>query len=104
MYSLSTLSFLVSETEEKEDESFPIKYTAYWGILAVEAGNIKKDCPKEDFHVQRLAQDATIYLAWVLYFSTHFNRGNPLPSLSIQHKGSASCGSQSPVNGSSNES
>jgi hypothetical protein len=59
--------FLVSETEEKEGESFLMRYIAYWGILAVEAANIKKDCPKEDIHVQRLARDATICLAGILY-------------------------------------
>ena len=37
--------FLVFEAEEKEDESFPMRYISYWGILAVEAANIKKDCP-----------------------------------------------------------
>jgi len=25
-----------------------------------------------------MAWDATICFAWILYFSTHFNRGNPL--------------------------
>ena len=27
---------LMSEDEEKENESFPMRYIAYWGILAVE--------------------------------------------------------------------
>jgi hypothetical protein len=44
-------------------KKFPIRYTAYWGILAIEDANIKKDCPEEDFHAQELARDATIGLA-----------------------------------------
>ena len=35
--------------------------------------------------------------------SAHFNRGNPPPSLSIQHEGCASRGGRSPVNRSSDE-
>jgi len=31
--------FLMSEDEEKENESFPMRYIAYWGILAVETAN-----------------------------------------------------------------
>ena len=54
--------FLMSEDEEKENESFQMRYIAYWGILAVET--------------------ATICFAWIWYFSTHFNRGNPPLSLS----------------------
>jgi hypothetical protein len=49
-------------------KKFPIRFLVYWGILALEAANIKKDCPEEDFHVQRLARDATIFLAGILYF------------------------------------
>ena len=54
----------MSEDEEKEYESFQMRYIAYWGILAVET--------------------ATIGFAWIWYFSTQFNRGNPPLSLSIR--------------------
>jgi len=30
---------LMSEDEEKKNESFPTRYIAYWGILAVETAN-----------------------------------------------------------------
>ena len=37
---------LMSEDEEKENESFPMRYIAYWGILAVVNCNyISKGCP-----------------------------------------------------------
>ncbi|KEH16838.1 hypothetical protein MTR_0083s0050 [Medicago truncatula] len=87
-------------------KKLPLRFLAYWGILAVKAANaiIKKYCPEEDFHVQRLARDATICLAGILYFIHSSAGAAPPPSLSIQYKGSASCGGQSPVNGSSNES
>jgi len=29
----------MSEDEEKENESFPMRYIAYWGISAIEATN-----------------------------------------------------------------
>ncbi|KEH35421.1 hypothetical protein MTR_3g090210 [Medicago truncatula] len=74
------------------------------GILAVVAANIKKECPEEDFHVQRLARDATICLAGILYFMHISTGAAPPPSLSIQCKGTVPHGGQSPVNGSSNES
>jgi hypothetical protein len=45
--------------------------------LAIEAVNIKKDCPEEDFHVQRLARDATICLAGMLYFKCTLQQGQP---------------------------
>ena len=39
--------FLMSKNEEKENESFPMRYIAYWGILAVVNCNyISKGCPK----------------------------------------------------------
>jgi len=34
--------FLMSEDEEKENESFPMRYIAYWGILTVKAANKQK--------------------------------------------------------------
>jgi len=82
--------FLMSEIEEKENESFPMRYIAYWDILAVDTTNTyQKVVQKMTFIYKRLATDATICFAWILYFSTYFNRGNPPPSLSIQHEGSA---------------
>jgi len=85
--------FLMSEDEEKEYESFPMRYIAYWGILAVGTANTYQRLSKEmTFIYKRLARDATICFAWILYFSTHFNRGKPPPSLSIQHESSASHG------------
>jgi hypothetical protein len=42
-------------------KKFSMRFLAYWGILAIEAANIKKDRPEEDFNTQRLARDATIY-------------------------------------------
>ena len=83
--------FLMSKDEEKENESFPMRYIAYQGIFGRRnCKYISKGCPENG--IQRLAWDATICVAWILYFSTHFNRGNPPPSLSIQHKGSTSHG------------
>jgi len=39
--------FLMSEDEEKENGSFPMRYIAYWGILAVANCNyISKGCPE----------------------------------------------------------
>jgi hypothetical protein len=54
--------------KKKMMKKFPMRFLAYWGILAIEAANIKKDCPEEDFHTQRLARDASICLAGILYF------------------------------------
>jgi len=69
--------FLMSEDEEKKNESFPMRYIAYWGILAVDTTNTyQKVVQKMTFIYKRLARDATIFFACILYFSTHFNRGN----------------------------
>jgi len=69
--------FLMSKDEEKENESFLMRYIAYWGILAVKTANTyQKVVQKDDIHLQKLAREATICFAWILYFSTHFNRGN----------------------------
>ena len=85
--------FLMSEDEGKENEGFPMRYIAYWGTLAVETANTyQKVVQKMTFIYKRLARDATICFARMLYFSTHFNRGKPPPSLSIQHESSASHG------------
>ena len=62
--------FLVSKDEEKENESFPMRYIAYWGILAVEvASRISKSLPRRWHSITKTGME--------LYFSTHFNRGNP---------------------------
>ncbi|KEH27692.1 transmembrane protein, putative [Medicago truncatula] len=68
MYSLSTLSSLYPRLKKRMMKKLPLIFLAYWGILAVEAANIKRDCPEDDFHVQRPARDATIFLARILYF------------------------------------
>jgi len=54
LYSLPTLSFLVSKDEEEENEQIPDKIF-YWGILAVKAANKnQEDCPEDGSHLQRL--------------------------------------------------
>jgi len=99
MYSLPTLSSSYPKLKKTRMKRLPTRSLAYWGILAVEAANKnQEDCPEDGSHLQRLAQDATICTSWVWYFSTHFNRGSPPPSLSIQHEGHASRGGRSPVN------
>jgi len=38
----------VSEVEEKENESFPMRYIAYWGIFGCRnCKYISKGCPKD---------------------------------------------------------
>ena len=51
MYSLPTLSSLCPKLEEEEDEEVPMKFLAYWGILAVkvESKNIKNSAQKGAF-------------------------------------------------------
>jgi len=40
--------FLVSEDEEKENESSPMRYIAYWGIFGYRnCKYISKGCPKD---------------------------------------------------------
>jgi len=63
--------FHMSEDEEKKNESFPMRY------IAVDTTNTyQKVVQKMTFIYKRLARDATICFACILYFSTHFNRGN----------------------------
>jgi len=90
--------FSVSEDEEEEDEVVPNKISYLLGHLNRRSYKSKyqEDCPEDDIHLQRLAQDATICLARISYFSAHFNRGNPF-SLSIQLGGRTSHGGPSPV-------
>jgi len=75
--------FHVSKAEEEENEEIPNKISRLLGHLSHQSCKQKyqEDCPEDDIHLQRLEQDATILLARVSYFSTHFNRGNPLFSL-----------------------
>jgi len=83
--------FLMSKNEEKENESFPMRYIAYWGILAVETAIT--------YHkvVQKMAfKDWQGMLPFALHgccTSVHTSTGaTPPPSLGIQHEGSASHG------------
>jgi len=83
--------FLVSEDEEKENESFPMRYIAYWSILAVETANTYQKV------VQKMAfKDWYEMLPFVLHgyrTSVHASTGATLPpSLNMQYKGSASHG------------
>jgi len=95
--------FLISEDEEKENESFPMRYVAYWGIFGRR---------KLQLHIKRLSRRRHLMIGKGCYHllcvdivrQYTFQQGQPpLPSLSIQCKGSASRGGQNPVNGSSNE-
>jgi len=53
----------------------PMKFLAYWGILAVKIKN-KEECSEKGIHLQRLARDATIML------QAHTSTGaTPPPSL-----------------------
>jgi len=83
--------FLMFEDEEKKNESFPIRYIAYWGISAVEAANTYQKV------VQKMA-----FKGWqgIPPFALHgyctsvqtLTGATPPPSPSIQHEGSASHG------------
>jgi len=54
--------FHVFEAEEKENEEIPDKISRLLGHLSRQSckQNIKKVCPEDDIHLQRLARDATI--------------------------------------------
>ena len=71
--------FPVSETRRRM-KKFPMKFLAYWGILAVKVKNknIKKSVQK---------RESTYKGCYHHTSSVHFNRGSPPPSLSIQHGG-----------------
>jgi len=73
----------MSEAEEEENEKIPDEISCLLGHLSRPSckQNIKEDCLEDDIHIKRLTRDAIICLAWVSYFSTHFNRGNPLSPL-----------------------
>jgi len=54
--------FHVSEDEEEENEEIPDKISRLLGHLSRQSckQNIKEDYLEDDFHLQRLARDATI--------------------------------------------
>ena len=83
--------FLMSEDEEKENESFPMRYIAYWGILAVGTANTYQGM-----------------LPFALHgccTSVHTSMGaNPHHPSVYNMKAVPHVEGQSPVNGSSNES
>ncbi|KEH19514.1 hypothetical protein MTR_8g461950 [Medicago truncatula] len=58
----SNFEFSMSEDEEEENEGTPDEISHILGNLSSQSckRNIKEDCPKDGFHLQRLAQDATI--------------------------------------------
>ena len=82
LYSLPTLSFLVSKDKEDENEKkFPMKFLAYWGILAVkvENKNIKKSVQKRAFAFKDWHEMLP------LFFKGTLQQGQPplLPSIHI---------------------
>ena len=77
MYSLSTSSSLCPRMKKRRMK------VSQWDILPTGTFwpsklqiHIKRLSKKMTFIYKRLARDATICFAWILYFSTHFNRGN----------------------------
>ena len=64
--------FLMSEDEERKNEGFPMRYIAVYTT-----NTYQKVVQKMTFIYKRLARDATICFAWIMYFSTRFNWGNP---------------------------
>ena len=93
LYSLSTLSSLYPRLKKRRMMKFLMRSLAYWGILVIEAASrTSKVFPKDGIQLQRLVRVSTIGLAWNC-ISVHTSTGaTPPPSLSIQHKGSASHG------------
>jgi len=91
----------MSEDEEKKNESFPMRYIAYWGILAVETANT----------YQKVVQKMTFknwqgMLPFALHgycTSAHTSTGTiPLFPSVYNMKAVPHLEGQSPVNGSSN--
>ncbi|KEH17628.1 hypothetical protein MTR_0004s0360 [Medicago truncatula] len=81
MYSLPTLSSLYPKQKRKV-KRHPMRSLTYRGIIAVQVSNKNhEDSPEDGNRLQRLARGATIRFARISCFSTHFNRGNPPPSL-----------------------
>jgi len=98
MYFLPTLSSLYPKLKKTWIKRFSMRSLTYWGILAIEAASENQEDGLEDgIHLRRLAWDYCC-LTWISYFSTHFNRGNPLSFPNIQRWSSASRGGRSPVN------
>jgi len=93
--------FLMSEDEEKKNESFPMRYIAYWGISAVEAANTYQKV------VQKMTfKDWQGMLPFALHgycTSVHTSTGaNPHHPSVYNMKAVPHMEGQSPVNGSSN--
>jgi len=99
----SNFEFLVSKSEE-ENEQTPDEITHILGHLSRQSCKQKTRRLSRRWHsLTKTGMRCYRYLTWVSCFSTHFNRGNPPPSLSIQHGGRVSRGDRSPVNRSSAE-
>jgi len=99
MYSLPTLSSLYPKLK-KRMKRLPTKSLTYWGILAVKAANKEKSrrLSRKWHSLTKTGMGCYRCLTWISYFSTHFNRGNPLSFPNIQRGSSASRGGRSPVN------
>jgi len=99
MYSLPTLSSLYPKPK-KRMKRLPTKSLTYWGILAVKAANKQKSrrLSRIWHSLTKTGMRCYLCLTWISYFSTHFNRGNPLSFPNIQRGSSASRGGRSPVN------
>jgi len=98
--------FLMSEDEEKENESFPMRYIAYWDILAVETANTyQKVVQKDDIHLQKTGKRCYYLLCMDIVLQYTLQQGQhphhpPVYNMKAVHHMEG----QSPVNGSSNES
>ena len=66
---------------------FPTKSLIYWGILAAKAANEQKSkrLSRRWHSLTKTGMRWYHYFTWVSCFNTHCNRGNPPPSLRIQH-------------------
>ena len=70
--------FFVSEAEEKEDEEIPNEISGPLGISTVEAANTyNKRLPRRWRSITKSGASCYQWPCVELYFSTHFNRGNP---------------------------
>jgi len=90
--------FLVSEAEEDMNEEIPDEISHILGHLSRRSNKQKSKRLSRTWHsLTKTGIRWYRYLTWVSCFNTHFNRGNPPPSLSIQHGGRASHWDRSPV-------
>jgi hypothetical protein len=77
----SNFEFPVSEAEEGKNEETIDKISRILGILTVEAANkISRRLSRRWHSLTKTGMRCYYCLAWISYFSTHFNRGNPPPS------------------------